>query len=269
MRQSRIETAFAVLAGLALMLMGFAAPANASGFDRRLFDLWVSARAGDGAPVYWYSTGTMRAYPSGELLATMEGFDTARSFRPERNQPLVHQYSRKIYIFRDTVSGEVIRERGGVKAEPIAYPYQFITYELKGDIVATMVEQGSGARVQRIGPGSSMTARWLGNTAAFSAPLFLDFPIPAGGRYTAWENYDFFVQTARGVREPHQLSWVRYGPAPTWAGGVPTIMHLTTWRIERYEDLPATMRTYIDVDAPLWKAPPRDLADIRRLQAGE
>ena len=76
------------------------------------------------------------------------------------------------------------------------------------------MEQGRGARIQRIGPGDTMQARWMGDTAVFTAPLFLDFPIgQTGRRYQAWENYDFFIQTRRGVRQPNQLSWARYGDA--------------------------------------------------------
>lgn len=260
----RILAAAVAFAGLV------ASSALASGFDQRLFDTFVAARAGTGKPVYWYSTGTLRAYPSGELIATMEGFDTGRSVRPDPSKPLVQQFSRKIYIFRDPKTGEVLTRFNGGKGAPIAYPYQFITYELKGDQVETWVEQGRGARVQRIGPGDTMQARWMGDTAVFTAPLFLDVPIgQTGRRYQAWENYDFFIQTRRGVRQPHQLSWARYGDAPAFAGGVPSIMHLVTWRVDRFEDLPASIRDYVNADAPLWREPPKDLADIRRLQKDE
>lgn len=72
-------------------------------------------RAGGGQPVYWYSEGTMRAYPSGRLIALMEGFDTAVAHWPEPGKPLAHQYNRKIYIFRDPETGAVI-------GDAIAYP---------------------------------------------------------------------------------------------------------------------------------------------------
>ncbi len=257
-----------VLAGMGGAGLGalWAGPAHAEGFDRALFDLWVSARAGDGAPVYWVSSGTVRAYPSGELLFRMEGVDTARAHWPDRSAPLAHQYSRKTYLYLDKDAGAPLNVYQGRPVAPIAYPYQFITYELAGAAVRTMVEQGTAPRVQRIGPGESMSVRRLDDAVVFTAPVYLDFPTPAGGRYQAFENYDFFVQTARGVIEPHQLSWVRYGPLPDWAGGGPSIMHLVTWRVERFDDLPPTIRTHIATNAPLWRAPPRDLAEIRALQ---
>ncbi|WP_156320300.1 hypothetical protein [Brevundimonas sp. AAP58] len=255
-----------LLAGLAIL----AAPqARADGFDRTAFEVFVDARTGTGSPVYWYSVGTLRAYPSGELLARVEGYDTSTSDRPEPGRSLARQFSRKIYVYRDAETNAVLRQVNGMPVEPVAYPYQFITYELVGDRLTTMVEQGTGARVQRIGPGDTMQARRIGDAHVFTAPLFLDFPAGGDRRYQAFENYDFFIQAPGGASNPNQLSWVRYGDAPAWAGGGPAIMHLITWRIDRYEDVPSTLRDYIETDAPLWRAPPTGIDDIRRLQAGQ
>jgi hypothetical protein len=41
---------------------------------------------------------------------------------------------------------------------------------------------------------------------------------------------------------------------------------MVAWRIDRYEDLPASIRDYLERDGKLWRAPPRDLAEIRELQ---
>lgn len=242
---------------------------QAEGFDQESFDLWIDARAGSGEPVYWYSTGTVRAFPSGELLFLMEGYDTARAHRPDPERPVAHQYNRKIYIFRDADSGKVLRTWNGETVEPVAYPYQFITYALDGDGMKTSVEQGSGARVQTV-EGGAMAHRLVGDTHVFTAPVFLDFPIPGtGSSYQAWENYDFFIHPPGSVAEPHQLSWARVGPLPRWAGGAQSVMHLVTRRLESFEDVPEEFRRYIEEEAPLWKQPPRDLAEIRELQASD
>lgn len=254
-----------LLAALGCVLTG---PLWAEGFDEASFRLWVDARAGTGEPVYWYSTGTVRAYPSGELLFLMEGYDTARSHWPQPGESVAHQYNRKIYIFRDPATGEVLETWNGQAVEPVAYPYQFIRYALDGEGMKTTVEQGAGERVQTV-EGGSMAHRLVGDTHVFTAPVFLDFPIPGTERrYQAWENYDFFIQPEEGVAEPHQLSWARVGPLPPWAGGAQSVMHLVTWRVESFEDVPADFRRYILEQAPLWKAPPQDLAEIRQLQEG-
>ncbi|MEE4154806.1 MAG: DUF1838 family protein [Erythrobacter sp.] len=234
-----------------------------------LFERWVDGRVGTGEPVYWYSVGTLRSYPDGELIAHVEGYDTARMHRPDPAAPLAHQYNRKIYIFRDPATGEVLREFKGKPVEPIAYPYQFITYELRDGEIETFVEQGAGEAVRRIGPGRQMSVRLLGDTVVFSAPVYLDFPTGPETRYQAFENYDFFFQPSGSVTQPNQLSWVRYGPAPPWADGVPTIMHLVTWRVDRFDEVPQSLREYITAEAPLWQSPPLDLADVRRLQQAD
>lgn len=257
-------------AGLAVsLLVPGVARAQQAGFDRGLFDAWIAARVGDGTPVYWYSTGTAKAYPSGDLICLMEGFDTARMYWPDPAVPLVHQYNRKIYVFRDQSTGEILREYNGQSVTPIAYDYQFITYELKGDRIETWVEQGRAPRVQRIGPGDSMSVRRVGDSVIYTAPVYLDFPISGGDqRYEAFENYDFVITPERGLSEPHLLSWVRTGPMPPWANGAPSVMHLITWRMESFAELPADLRAYIEAEQPLWRAPPADLAEIRALQGG-
>jgi hypothetical protein len=257
-----------VLAGLGFALVAVApARADATAWTPALFDLWAKIRTGTGTPVYWYSVGTLRSYPDGKLLARVEGYDTARS---ERVSPtLVRQFNRKIYIYRDAVTNAVITQSGGKPVEPVAYPYQYISYEAKDGGVESWVEQGSGKSVRRIGPGRDISVRTVGNSAAvFTAPVYLDFPAGAG-RYQAFENYDFVVPRPYQGGPANKLSWVRYGDAPGFAGGGKSIMHLVTWRIDRYEDVPATLRDYVEAKAPLWKAPPKDLADIRRLQAAE
>lgn len=269
-----VRRALAALAMLALpapvaLAQTESAPHAAPGSEAitpQLFDRWIEGRVGAGEPVYWYSVGTLRSYPQGELIANVEGYDAARMFRPDPATQLAHQYNRKIYIFRDPQTGDVLREFDGKPVEPIAYPYQFITYELKGGEIETFVEQGAGEAVRRIGPGRQMSVRMLGDTAVFSAPVYLDFPMGPEARYQAFENYDFFFQPPGSVGQPNQLSWVRYGPAPDWAGGAPTIMHLVTWRIDGFDEVPQSLRDYIVSDAPLWQSPPRDLAEIRRLQ---
>ncbi len=259
-----------VMLALAGLITAAPVRAETSRWTPALFDLWAKVRTGTGAPVYWYSVGTLRSYPDGKLLARVEGYDTARS---ERVSPtLVRQFNRKTYIYRDAATNAVITQSGGKPVEPVAYPYQYITYELKDGGVETWVEQGAGKGVRRIGPGRDIAVRQVGTGrdagAVYTAPVYLDFPVGnAGARYQAFENYDFFVPMPYRSGAANRLSWVRYGDAPGFAGGGKSIMHLVTWRIDRYADVPATLRDYIEASAPLWKAPPRDLADIRRLQA--
>ncbi|MCS6947763.1 MAG: hypothetical protein NZM12_09125 [Steroidobacteraceae bacterium] len=232
-----------------------------------MFERWVSARAGNGSPVYWYSEGTVTEYPSGKVLARMEGFDTARLWRPDPKKPEAFQLSRKIYVFRDADTGELLREYRHRPVQSVRFPYQFITYRLEGNQLVTWLEQGAGATRLNLGPSRGITARRLGQAVSFNAPLYLDVPSPIGERRTLFENYDFFIQPKRNnPREQYQLSWLRYADRDYFTDQ-PTVSHMISWRVDRFEDLPASIRQYVESEAPLWRAPPRDLDEIRRLQA--
>lgn len=234
------------------------------GFDGELFDRWLEARVGSGEPVYWYSIGSVYTYPEGEVVATMEGFDTARLVRDPAKESTAHQLSRKIFVYRDPETNQVLTESNGMPVRQIMYPYQFITYELDGDRLVTWVEQGSGARLTKLGPSDEITARRLGDTAVFSAPLFLNLETPRGP-YQAFEHYDFFIQPEK-VGQPYQLSWIRYGDMPPFLGGGKAIIHLVAWRVDSFEELPATIRDWVKENAPLWLAPPKSIDEIRELQ---
>ncbi|MEM7730251.1 MAG: hypothetical protein AAF311_13430 [Pseudomonadota bacterium] len=254
------------------------ASAAASGWTQDRFDAWVESRAGapatvgeSGDPVYWYSLGTLRAFPGGDMLYTLEGYDISNARRVSPTK--AEQYSRKIYIYRDAETGAVVDEVNGEPVEPIAYPYQFITYELKENAdgeayLETFVEQGVEPRVQEIGPGTDITVRQFGELQLYTAPLFLDFPLPDGSQYQTFENYDFIIPE-EDDDGPAIITFMRYGPLPGFAKTDQAemgAMHMQTWRIEDYEDVPASLRDYVEAEAPLWAAPPADLADIRRLQ---
>jgi hypothetical protein len=252
----------------ALAATARAAPSG-GGFDRDLYDRWVAMRVGEGTPVYWYSVGTVRNYPAGDTLAIFEGFDTARLWREPGKTDIAWQLSRKTYIFRDPATKAVMRTFAGKPVTPIQYPYQFISYALQGDKLVTMVEQGRAPNVQKIGPGSDISAQRLGAVAQYTAPVYLDFPLPNGGRYEAFENYDFFIQPEAAERKQRfQLSWVRYGGLPPFGDGKPVVAHMVGWRLDRFEDLPEILQSYVESEAPLWRAPPKDVAEIRKLQDG-
>lgn len=257
-------------AGVLAAAISFAAAAPAvadGGFDRDLFKQWVTARAGGGTgAVYWYSEGDVTEYPSGKVLVRMEGFDVSHLVWPDPKVDTAYQLSRKIYLFRDLKTNEVIREFNGKPVAVVKFPYQYITYSRDGDKLNTWVEQGSGPSYLKLGPESDIQVRRLGRTSVFSAPLYLDVKGPAGVQRTLFENYDFFIQpAAKDPREQFQLSWLRYGSRGGFSDQ-PTITHMVSWRVDRFADLPLAMRTFIETEARLWLEPPKDLAEIQRLQ---
>jgi hypothetical protein len=242
-----------------------AAAAADETFTPDLFKRFTTMRVGTGKPIYWYCFGEIYSYPEGKLIARVEGIDTARVIKAESTPTKVTQLSRKIFFYRDPTTNEILREVAGKKVEPIAYPYQYIIYELKDGKMSATVEQGKAPRVQKIVDSGTNRIRRIGSTIVFSAPLFLNLP-----NYKAYENYDFFYQTqTRGVQFPFQLIWNRRGNLPPFFGGGDSVFQLVSYRVDRYEDLPQTMRDALEKDAPMWKEPPKDLNEIRELQKAQ
>jgi hypothetical protein len=243
--------------------VGFpAAPAAAAGFDAQVFETFVESNMGtDGRPVYWYSTGTVRTFPGGRLLATTEGVDMARLLRRDADGT-VHKASRKMYILRDPASGAVLDRIAGQPNERYFYPYQYMTFRLEGDRLAGRATQGSGARLRTVDIGSAMDARRIGETVVFSAPNAREAPDGTG----SFEMYEFWVPPKRAALEPAgmlTLTLVNWHPI---GEGKPVYTHRTSWRVARYEDLPGSLREYIESRAPLYREPPRNMAEIEALQ---
>ena len=230
---------------------------------------WVDARAGTGEPVHWLAEGYVYEYPSGKKLFGMTGFDSSTVIWPDEAGGEVIHLTRKTFVYTDPDTGEILTEYNGQTVAPIAYPYQMITYRMQDGRIYGDVEQGVGDRVQKIKSEDGMQVRWLGNdTMAVTAAVFLDFPLPNGAQYEAWENYDFFIQDA-DIDEPHQMSWQRYGSLPRWAGEGKAIYHLLSWRVESTDEFPAKLLDWAKAEKPMWLKPPKDLAEIRALQSGE
>lgn len=264
------------LAAVSLVALGACAntiaeaPAvQSEGAEPDVLKAWVDARAGTGAPVHWVSEGGIYAYPSGEKLFGMIGFDSSTVIWPEDPNEKVIHLTRKTFAYTDAETGEVITEYNGQTVEPIAYPYQMIEYRYENGRIYGDVTQGTGDRVQKIISEDGIAARQIGNTWAFTAAVFLDFPLPNGAQYEAWENYDFFINPEGSVEEPHQMSWQRYGALPAWAGGEQAIYHLLSHRVESQDEFPVQLLEWARETKPQWLTPPADLDEIKAIQEGD
>ncbi len=230
---------------------------------------WVDARAGTGAPVHWVAEGGVYAYPSGEKLFGMIGFDSSTVIWPDEAGAEVIHLTRKTFAYTDAQTGTVLTEYQGTPVKAIAYPYQMITYRYEDGVIYGDVEQGVAPRVQKIKSKDGMRVRTMGDdTMAVTAAVFLDFPLPNGKQYQAWENYDFFLHLNDGVDEPHQMSWQRYGALPAWAGDGQAIYHLLSWRVESPDEFPTALLEWAKAERPQWLKPPADVAEVRGLQQG-
>ncbi len=260
--QPHVPLAKKLGACLLLAAMLASSLAHAGGFDAELFERFVDSNMGlDGKPVYYYSTGTVKTFPGGELLAYIEGVDMARLLRRDPDGT-VHKASRKMFILRDPRTREVIEQIGGKSNDSYFYPYQYMTFRLDGDRLLGTATQGKGAAKFSVDIGSAFDARRAGDVAVFSAPNAHVRPDGTG----SFEMYEFWVQPAGSTVRPSTtltLTLVNWHPI---GGGKPVYTHRTSWRVDRYEELPASLRSWIDAKAPLYREPPRDMAEIEALQ---
>ncbi len=231
--------------------------------------IWATARAGTGEPIHWVADGAVYAYPSGEKLMGLIGLESSTIIWPENPGDEIIHLTRKTFAYTDKDTGEVLTEYNGNKVEPIAYPYQLIRYRLENGRIFGDVEQGVGENIRTIKATNGIPYRQLGDSYIYNASVWLDFDLPSGDRYEAWENYDFFIQPEGSVSEPHQMSWQRYGKLPKWAGGQIAITHLHSWRVENHSEIPAQILDWAREEKPMWLKPPASLEEVRKLQKGE
>ena len=231
--------------------------------------VWVNGRAGTGPTVHWVAEGGVYKYPSGEKLFGLIGLDSSTVNWPETPGDEVLHLTRKTFAYTDKDTGEVITEYNGETVEPIAYPYQLIRYRLEDGRIFGDVEQGVGESKRVIKATNGIPYRMIGDTYVYNASVWLDFPLPSGGNYEAWENYDFFFHPEGAVEEPHQMTWQRYGKLPAWAGGDVVITHLHSWRVENHDEIPAQIFDWVEAEKPMWLVPPKDMDEIRALQEGK
>ena len=230
---------------------------------------WVDARAGTGEPVHWIAEGGVYAYPSGKKLFGIIGFDSSTVIWPDSPGDEVIHLTRKTFAYTDPASGEILTDYQGRRVEPIAYPYQLISYRMEDGVIHGDVEQGIAPNVQKIESKEGMRVRSIGaDTLAVNASVFLDIPLPGGNRLEAWENYDFFLHAGGAVQEPHQMSWQRYGDLPPWAGEGKAIYHMLSWRVERHAEFPPAILAWARAEMPMWLEPPANLEEVRALQQG-
>lgn len=136
--------------GAALLLAAAPALADGRAAAPETLRAWVDARAGTGAPVYWIAEGGVYDYPSGKKLFGMVGFDSSTVIWPEGDSGEVIHLTRKTFAYTDPETGEILTEYQGKPVEPIAYPYQLITYRMEDGLIFGDVEQGVGAGIQKI-----------------------------------------------------------------------------------------------------------------------
>jgi len=234
-------------------------------FTEAVYNDWINMRIGDGiSPVYYQGEAEIYSYPEGELLAKSIGVDMGFKIAVTPDSTL--QLSRKIFLYIDAESGEILESFGEKKVKHILFPYQMISYVRDNEKIRTWAVQGSGNKIRTIGPGIKLTARENGNTIIYTAPMFIN-RVNTESTYQIYENYDFiYSPDAKSNQDKYQITWSRFGYLPSFLGEGRSMSHRISRRLDNFEELDPRLKTYILNHAPLWKKPPMSLQEIKDLQ---
>ena len=277
-----------------------------------------------GPTVRWSVEGELFEYPTGRLLARVAGVDVCRRVDDDwRSAANEHEdrppsslgkgtpdaktisISRKLLLFLDPETNEVMTEFEGRAVEPAAFPYRVVEYAFSSDETRAGNPDGSngpgpGARggsvtaTVTVGAGASKMSltgasvavsrgRRFANDRVFSVPAFLDVETRDGGRHEAYESYDYFQtgsgdppspprrvpsskrEEERGDPKTWTFAWTRFGACAPF--GEACVLRALARRVPSHEALPEAVRRFAKTNAPEYADAPRDLAEIRTLQA--
>ena len=235
---------------LAVGLVFLGPQAIADGFNKELFESWLTMRTGDGkTDIYWYWEGLVKTFPEGVTTARMIGFDANYLLRDSNNTDKAIHLSRKIYFFFDPETG------ARLERDPIAYPFQVRTYELDGDEIIYTVESHNGTSVYTLGPMRNFSAKTIGRVQWLSYSVFNS---RGAGRF---ESSDFYVQPGDGLteQERYQMSWVSHRVGSSMSSAV-------AWRYSSFDAMPDHITRIVREEAPLWTTPPRSMDEIAPLR---
>lgn len=254
------------------LMLAMAFSAHSAGVSQQQFDTWVAARCGTGEPVYWYARGDARAYPGGEVLFRVDFVEENRLVLDPENPKARVCLGRKMSIKLDKDTGAVLREfRGQSVAAASIYPYQMIAMSLHGDRVAAVATQGSGKFLRTHSLDDVISVIDFGGRTYFDAAAIFSSHRKEGDLNTfEYLTYVMPVDSGKQKNPNPGLSMMAGSERPVWAGGDGKtnylVEHVVGGRVSTYEELPAHVRQFIKTDAPIFRAPPANVAEIKRLQ---
>jgi len=235
------------------------------------FEVWGKMRLGLGTGpgsspegVFWVGGGALYEAYSGKQLAIFEGFDVGTGVQMSDNH--IRQFSRKIFWFRDPITKEIMTEYEGMAVRPILYDSQMIDYHRAKDGSITYSVEASSRLLKDALPKMKITSQMAGpNQMLINVPVFLDIPIPeerGGGRYQAWEFYDYNVDPSFPANRPPTAAWCRQGSVPPFNMDSQAVLKFSGYRVDSFKELPDRIRREVEQAYPHFKGPPRDEEEV-------
>lgn len=255
--------------GLAAGTMVFPAlakdqPAIAAKITPQQFDRWLDMRGGVDGPAFWYSEGFVRPIAdNGRIAARMLGAETWITPAALRTPTTAISLSRKIYFLlekdRDVIATD---KTTGKPFRPSIYAFQVRKFTLRDGAIGYEVESHDLRGSRHGGAEAVFTFTSFGDQAHVN---YGSYPVRAGANgvvSTAGEIYDYVDNGAqlKDVAARYQMTWT----SATLDG---RIANMHGWRFAAFDDIPnAWLKSTIREKAPLWMAPPRDMAEIESIR---
>lgn len=238
------------------------------------FEVWGKMRLGLGTGpgsnpdgVFWVGGGALYEAYSGKQLAIFEGFDIGKGVQLGDNH--IRQLSRKIFWFRDPATGEIMTEYKGKPVKPIVYDCQMIDYHNGEDGSITYSVEASLRLLKDALPKMKITSHMAGpHQMMINIPVFLDIPMPketGGGRYQAWEFYDYNVDPSFPSDRPATAVWCRQGTVPPFSTDSNAVLRFSGYRVDSFDELPERMKEEVERAYPSFKTPPTDEKEVEEI----
>jgi hypothetical protein len=260
----------AMVALSAALLTGL--PAAAAEFTQKDFEKFAESRFGppDGKARYWYGKGPVRDTQTGETIYVFEYYDTVRHIVDPKNPNKRYGIVRKLDLFRDKDTNEVLETFQGRPVKVWEFPYQLLELEYKDGKVMLTVSQGAGEflRTHKF-PHSSVER--FGDFVHFTFPGFFTTRRPEiPDQVSSHTMTSLFITCERNCNStPYQWNQSGVSPLAPWAGGDGVklgYMSMSGARFENYTDLPKELRDVLDKRYPTYREPAKDLDEVRALQ---
>jgi hypothetical protein len=229
------------------------------------FDTWLDMRGGLDGPAFWYSEGHIRPIADGgKPTSRMLGVETWVTPANLRTPTAAISISRKIFFFLEVDRDDVIVDKAtGKPARPSIFAHQWRRFALEDGVLEYEVESHDLRAIRKGGAGVLYTVTQMGDQTHVNYGSYPLRPGPNGPQVTAGEIYDYFDHGPRITEMPlrYQMNWV----GANLAG---QISNMHGWRFAAFDDIPnAWIKDTLSTKAPLWTAPPKDMAEIEKSRA--
>lgn len=219
------------------------------GFDRAALDAYARAHGGESAPRQYAYGGTAYELPSGRILATVDGWQLARSFPGGPQDPDAWYVVRRAFLlYRTPDGGEILARYPDVRARSAPVPVlSIVRHALQGDRVVTTGVAGVHGATREVA-----LAEQLGAAREDDGWVFRRVISPPDPQQKPLEITEILYGDAHRPAAP-RIRFVMTKVAENW-GFLPPggrhVLHLAWRPVAADSELPASVRSLLANEAP-------------------